>query len=134
MVKRATSQDQNEPRPADDEPSASPVVTEPSQAHRAIYDAALAQGPEFVKELMGIVKYRGRGSNLATSLEAVKILFGMIGINTQGDSQKAGCGTIINSSGPMQVVGKSQAGPDRLTQELIDIVRAGNRASGNGRK
>ncbi len=134
MVQRVTSQDQSQAKLAEEEPVASGVVEELWQAHRAIYDAVVAQGPELVKELMKIVQYRGRGGNLATSLEAGKLLLGLLGINTGGDRQTAGSATIINSSGPMQVVGKSETGPDRLTQELIDIVRKGNSASGNGRQ
>ena len=136
MVKKATSEDQSQAKLAEEEAAASGGVDELRQAHLEVYNAALAQGPELVKELMKIVKYRGRGSNLAASIRAGEMLFGLIGINTGGNSQTAGsipAGMIINNNGegPLQVVGKSATGTDRLTQELIDIVRKGNNGKGN---
>ena len=139
MVQRVTSQDQNEPRPGDDAPAASGVVEELRQAHRAIYNAACQHAEDIVQQLVDMLGYRGRGSNLAASIRAGEMLLGLIGINTQGDSQTAGSGpggTIINTSGPTQVVqGEGETGPDKLTQELIDIVRKGNNGhKPNGKK
>ena len=108
-------------------------------AQTQVFNKVVGLSSEIVDELMAILRYRDRGVNLAASVRAGEMLLAVLGIGLGGEGAKAGgspAGMVVNQhgSGPVQVNAEGQGGPDRLTQELIDIVKAGNRASGNGRK
>ena len=113
-------------------------VKHPSDAQIDVYNRVVGLSNEIVDELMAILRWRGRGVSLPASIEAGKMLLAIMGVRVGSGTEATGspASTIINhtGSGPMQVVSKSATGPDRLTQELIDIVRAGNNGSGNGHK
>lgn len=83
-----------------------------------------------IDSLFEMVSYRDRGCSIGSSLDAARLLLGLVGIHPLGvDSETAAPGGLtINTHGPTQV--NAQRGPDRLTQELIDIVRKGNNGKG----
>ena len=114
-------------------------VMHPIDAQTQVFNKVVGLSSEIVDELMAILRYRDRGINLAASVKAAELLLVLAGIQRGGGSESAGgspAGMVVNQhgSGPVQVNAEGQGGPDKLTQELIDIVRAGNRASGNGQK
>jgi len=104
------------------------VVLGNEQATRvAIFNAVAVRSTELVDELFNILKYRARGCNLGASVRAGELLLGLVGFSPDKDTQAPG--VHLHGSGPVQV-NTNKGGPDRLTQELIDIVRKGNNGGG----
>ena len=83
-----------------------------------------------IDSLFEMVSFRGRGCSIGSSLDAAKLLLSLAGIDTAELAKAAPGGTTINTSGPTQIHAASKGGPDRLTQELIDIVSKGNNGKG----
>jgi len=104
----------------------------------AIYNSVVARSEEIVSELFEILKFRGRSCHVPASVHAGEILLGLVGIRpvvtSEGTAGAGGINITHTGDGPLQVNNDTQTGPDRLTQELIDIVRKGNNGKGRGRR
>lgn len=89
---------------------------------------------ELVDELFEIVKFRQRGCAIGASLDAAKLLLALVGVCPAGladTAQQAPGGIHLYGDGSVQI--NKGDGPDKLTQELIDIVRKGNNGKGKGK-
>ena len=97
----------------------------------------IVNAKQIIGQLYDIMRQRGRNSNLAASVRAGEMLLRLMGV----DSSRVG-GLVTDAMTAMMIVNNTQinttAGDgerhvDRLTEELIAVVRAGNNGHG-GRK
>lgn len=92
-----------------------------------VHNAVAGRLLELINELFENVAYRPeRGGNPAANNKAAEMLLALVGLYPLGlttDTVAPG-GIHLHGDGSVQI--NKGDGPDRLTQELIDIVRKGN--------